>query len=101
MTRWTAVQGKAFDAKTTRLRGQRAASSSAYSRARARSASSDTTSTGVPTSVAMSSSRHPATSVIPSASGVVPAGNRSWMSRSTPFEHGQRVRRGAIASLRR
>ena len=38
ITRWTAVHGNAFEANTTRERGQRAASPSAYSRARARSA---------------------------------------------------------------
>ena len=60
ITRWTAVHGNALEAKTTRERGQRAASSSAYSRARARSAGSATTSAGVPNSAASSSARQPA-----------------------------------------
>ena len=46
------MHGNALEANTTRERGQRAASSSAYSRARARSAVSATTSTGVPNSSA-------------------------------------------------
>ena len=78
ITRCTAVHGKALDAKTTRLRGQRAVSPSAYSRARARRASSDTTSTGVPTSAAMSSSRHPATQRHPVGVRRAPGGSRSW-----------------------
>ena len=71
------MHGKDFEAKTTRLRGQRPASPSAYSRARARSASSDTTSTGVPTWPAISSSRQPATRVIASLSAALPGGRRS------------------------
>jgi hypothetical protein len=59
MTRWTAVAGNALDAKTTRERGQRAASSVRYSRARARSAGSSTTSAGVPNSSASVSARQP------------------------------------------
>ena len=60
------MHGNAFDANTTRERGQRAASSRAYSRARARSACSATTSTGVPNSAASASARHPPMRSIPS-----------------------------------
>ena len=60
ITRWTAVHGKALDAKTTREFGQRRRVRRRYSRARARSAASATTSTGVPNSAARSSARQPA-----------------------------------------
>ena len=63
-----AVAGNAFEANTTRERGQRARNSVTYSRARARSAGSDTISAGVPNSAARSSARQPPTSSIPSAS---------------------------------
>ena len=74
ITRWTAVQGKALDANTTRAFGQRRASSAAYSRARARRADSATTSTGVPNSAARSSARQPEILSMPSSATVLPDG---------------------------
>ena len=76
ITRWTAVQGNAFEAKTTRDRGHRAASPSTYSRARARSAASATTSTGVPNSAASASARQPPRTSMPSASRALPGGQQ-------------------------
>src|SRR3954447_19620706 len=73
-TRWTAVAGNALDANTTRERGQRAASSVRYSRARARSAGSSTTSTGVPNSSASASARQPPSISVPSASTALEGG---------------------------
>ena len=74
ITRWTAVHGNALEANTTRERGQRAFSSSAYSRARARSAGSETTMTGVPNSSASASARQPATVSMPSPASALPGG---------------------------
>ncbi len=69
------MHGNALEANTTRERGQRAASPSAYSRARARSAGSDTTSTGVSNSPASASARQPSIVSIPSGSSALPGGN--------------------------
>ena len=78
------MQGKAFEAKTTREFGQRAASSVRYSRARSRSADSATTSTGVPNSAASSSARQPAMVSVPSAATALPGGRSS---SSLPIVH--------------
>ena len=77
ITRWTAVQGKAFEAKTTREEGQRAASSIRYSRARRRSADSSTIIAGVPNFSASSSARQPAMISVPSAATALPGGRSS------------------------
>ena len=78
------MHGNAFEANTTRERGQRAASPSAYSRARARSAGSDTTSSGVWNSVASASARQPAMLSIPSGSSALPGGNRVSRASTPP-----------------
>ena len=97
IARWTAVQGNALDANTTRERGQRAASPSAYSRARARSAASETTSTGVPNSAARRSARQPPMRSIPSASTALPCGNRDSRA-STAGGNLLRRRRGCFTA---